>query len=39
MEWIVCDPDGPDVVRVIGELRTGDVEVRERMLGDLRTLS
>jgi hypothetical protein len=37
MEWSVCYPDGPEILRVVGELRTGDMELRERMLGDLRT--
>lgn len=37
MEWSVCYPNAAEAVRVIGELRTGDMALRERMLGDLRT--
>lgn len=36
LEWTVCYPESPGSVVIIGEMRTGDLELRERMLDDLR---
>jgi hypothetical protein len=36
-EWTVCYQDTVEAVRIIGELRTADMALRDRMLADLRT--